>query len=65
MSAEDSLAGFAIGAVIVIAAIVIVLYLLVMAFSAIAGAGALWGLGVSSKNFFLAARRNIGIGGRE
>lgn len=65
MSAEDSLAGFAIGAALVIAAIVIVLYLIVMAFSAIASAGALWGLGVSSKNFFVAARRNIGTGGME
>lgn len=63
-SSDGGLAGFAIGAALVIAAIIIVLYLIMMAFSVIAGAGALWGLGVSSRNFFVAARRNIGNGGR-
>ena len=60
MAAEDELAGFLIGAALVIFVVIVILYLIATAFAVIAGAGALWGLGVSSKNFFQAARNNFG-----
>ena len=62
MAAEDEVIGFLIGAALILFVIVVILYLIVTAFAVIAGAGAMWGLGVSSKNFFVAARRNIGKG---
>jgi hypothetical protein len=62
MAAEDEAIGFLIGAALILFVIVVILYLIVTAFAVIAGAGAMWGLGVSSKNFFVAARRNIGKG---
>lgn len=60
MAEEDGAISFLIGAVVIL--FVIVVILIVTAFAVIAGAGAMWGLGVSSKNFFVAARRNIGKG---
>ncbi len=62
MAAEDEVVGFLIGAALILFVFVIVLYVIVTAFAVIAGAGAMWGLGVSTKNFFVAARRNIGKG---
>ncbi|MDO5317815.1 MAG: hypothetical protein Q4G65_04240 [bacterium] len=62
MAAEDEAIGFLIGTALILFVIVVILYLIVTAFAVIAGAGAMWGLGVSSKNFFVAARRNIGKG---
>ena len=62
MAAEDEAIRFLIGAALILFVIVVILYLIVTAFAVIAGAGAMWGLGVSSKNFFVAARRNIGKG---
>jgi len=60
MAAEDELAGFLIGAALVVCAIIVVLVIIAHVFAFVAGIGALWGLGVSSKNFFLAARNHIG-----
>lgn len=62
MAAEDEAVGFLIGAALILFVIAVILYVIVTAFAVIAGAGAMWGLGVSSKNFFVAARRNIGKG---
>lgn len=62
MAADDQAMGFLVGAVLVLFVIAIVLYIIVVAFSVVAGTGAMWGLGVSSKNFFVAVRRNIGKG---
>ena len=59
MAAEDEAMGFLIGLALILFVIVVILYVIATAFAVIAGAGAMWGLGVSSKNFFVAARRNI------
>lgn len=60
MAAEDELAGFLIGAALIICVIGVILIVIAHVFAIVAGAGALWGLGVSSRNFFLAARNQIG-----
>ena len=62
MAAEDEAMGFLLGAALVLFVIAVILYIVVTAFAVIASAGAMWGLGVSSKNFFVAVRRNIGKG---
>ena len=58
MAEKDGAIGFLIGAALILLAIVVILIFTAFAV-VIAGAGAMWGLGVSSKNFFVAARRNI------
>ncbi len=62
MAAEDEAMGFLIGLALILFVIIVILYVIATAFAVIAGTGAMWGLGVSSKNFFVAARRNIGKG---
>ena len=59
---DDNLIGslLIIGAAIV--AVAVVLFAIVTAFTTVSSAGLLWGLGISAKNFYLAARKNIGKG---
>jgi len=46
-----------VGSILVVA---VVLIAIVTAFTTASSAGLLWGLGISAKNFYVAARKNIG-----
>lgn len=62
MADDDNSIGGLLCVFLALIAIVILLFLVTTAFGLLSSAGAIWGLGVSSKNFFVAAKKNIGKG---